>query len=82
MGSLQALEAIKVLTGVGRPLTDAILLWEGGTQQWEWCASPATRTAPSAEAAETAVRAAFGPATQGGLWRGLQLAARNAISRS
>ncbi len=35
MGSLQAVEAIKVLTGAGRPLTDAILLWEGSTQQWE-----------------------------------------------
>ncbi len=35
VGSMQALEAIKVLSGVGRPLVDTILLWEGLTQQWE-----------------------------------------------
>jgi adenylyltransferase/sulfurtransferase len=31
MGSLQALEAIKVLLGIGEPLLDRLLLWEGLT---------------------------------------------------
>ncbi len=35
VGALQALEAIKVITGAGEPLVDALLLWEGLTQQWE-----------------------------------------------
>ena len=31
MGSLQALEALKLLTGLGTPLRNEMLLWEGGS---------------------------------------------------
>lgn len=35
MGSLEAVEAIKVLLDIGKPLVDAILLWEGLTGVFE-----------------------------------------------
>lgn len=35
IGSLQALEAVKVLLGVGRPLVNRLLLWEGLTQSFD-----------------------------------------------
>ncbi len=35
IGSLQALEALKVLLGVGKPLVNRLLLWEGLTQSFD-----------------------------------------------
>ena len=34
IGSLQALEAIKYLTGIGKPLKSKLLIWEGETTQF------------------------------------------------
>ncbi len=34
IGSLQALEAIKYLTGIGKPLKNKLLVWEGETTQF------------------------------------------------
>ena len=34
IGSLQALEAIKFLTGIGKPLKNRLLVWEGETTQF------------------------------------------------
>ncbi len=34
IGSLQALEAVKYLTGIGRPLKNKLLVWEGETTQF------------------------------------------------
>jgi adenylyltransferase/sulfurtransferase len=35
IGALQAVEALKVLLGIGQPLTDRVLLWEGLTMQFD-----------------------------------------------
>ena len=35
IGSLQALEAIKYLTGIGRPFKNKLLVWEGETTQFK-----------------------------------------------
>lgn len=35
IGSLQAMEAIKILLGLGRPLVNRLLLWEGLTQSFD-----------------------------------------------
>lgn len=35
IGALQAMEAIKVLLGIGRPLVNRLLLWEGLTQSFD-----------------------------------------------
>jgi adenylyltransferase/sulfurtransferase len=34
LGSLQALETLKVLTGIGRPLVGRLLVFDGLTLEW------------------------------------------------
>jgi sulfur-carrier protein adenylyltransferase/sulfurtransferase len=34
IGSLQALEAIKILTGIGEPITDRVLIFDGLASEW------------------------------------------------
>lgn len=46
IGSLQALEALKVLLGKGTPLTNRLLLWEGLTQSFDTVEIPRNPTCP------------------------------------
>ena len=53
IGSVQAMEAIKLLAGIGKPLTGRLLLLDAGTMQWREMKLPPDPNCPACRASGT-----------------------------